>query len=1408
MPTSDGPSRFPVFVPPPQGSQRCPGYVPGRVAPVRSMPHAKTPPPPPIKPHGPPLGRQTRVTLSEENQRREDAQRLQQKLRKKTLICCGVSLGAFFLTLILVLSLSSGPELDENCPDHNPSLSNWNPGHQPQRAVIVRRGDLFRLDASATLRSLTIQSGGRVVFADSHDGSKNITLRTHHILIEEGGALHIGSLKCRYRSHAIIALMGRSDSEAVSEVPAFGRKFIGVKAGGTLEVHGTERVSWSLLTRSIPASGVATGGYAFQRNFSRGIHLRVVDPDTAALLFSERYDTYDSRNDSQRLAQLLRSLPVGRIVTLAVGDSAERNLGPETREVIKEKLGSRFVLDLQYRQAWALVSVIGGGNASCSEDVREHENHDTGGRALARRNFTTVNGVGFSVTAYSEWKTGVPTAGFQVDAVDQVVLNLQDEVQQTWLPGDRIVVASTDYSMHQAEEFTLLPCPHCNSRQVKIQGKPQYNHTGEIIDGIDMRAEVGLLSRNILIYGEMENSCYGDNMCQFYNHDTFGGHIKILSNFSSVHLSYVELKNMGQQARTSRYPLHFHMCGDVDQKGGYAEATFVDGLSIHHSFSRCLTIHATNGLLVKDTIGYDTLGHCFFLEDGIEQRNTFYHNLGLLTRPGTLLPTDRNETLCLSIKDKVYKGYTPSPSTECKAVSTFWIANPNNNLISNAAAGSQDAGIWFVFHSSSTVDSHGLVPETKAELTPLGIFYNNRVHSNFKAGLFIDKGVKTTNATAADPREYLCLDNSARFRPHQNADPSRPRVAAVIDTLISFKNNDLGAWIRGGDIIIKNSGFADNGVGLSFASDGSYPKDEGSSQEVTQSLFVGESRNRGTNGGQNKYWGVGGIDGKMRTLPRNRTFPIRGFQIYDGPVRLTQSTFRGFAPLSETNKRTTTTPERTTPENTTRHTSAVGFNLKNTWQLTPRNNLSQLSFHSTVHLRAFFGQPGEWFDENNLDGDKTSIFHDVDGSVTGYSDTYVGRADNYLIQHPGCVKNLKWNGVICSGRYSQVYIQTQGAPSLSLSISRDEYHNSPLLLRGINSQGASSQQYQPILMMSKSYTLHWSGPAPREMVLSLINFDKDDWVLVGLCYPSDTTFQIMSDTYDRQSNTFDDITDYGTVLSFPELQKKTMERKYYFDQTAGLLWLYLRARHGRDGHSYCSVKGCERVKITATTSSKETCNCTAKAYPKYAKAPSVVVPMPALNTQPCRDCGAKQLVFSSEPWTSYLQTQVKSLSIKEQQRGDNVSFITVNEITMSFSQPGFFLVSVDACSGKVTKKTSFSKVDKKMETYLKTDIPNRSIVLVATWGQSGELVNIAPHLVSLGVAKDPDLHSKESLALWGFRGSSSPPFWVSLLAGQGDDVLGLQERYLPLGLEMYGCPRPATQKRKDLELLRKATGQQ
>lgn len=60
---------------------------------------------------------------------------------------------------------------------------------------------------------------------------------------------------------------------------------------------------------------------------------------------------------------------------------------------------------------------------------------------------------------------------------------------------------------------------------------------GEIVDGVDMRAEVGLLTRNIVIQGEMEKSCYGSNHCQFFSFDTFGGQIKV-STFEQVFEQY------------------------------------------------------------------------------------------------------------------------------------------------------------------------------------------------------------------------------------------------------------------------------------------------------------------------------------------------------------------------------------------------------------------------------------------------------------------------------------------------------------------------------------------------------------------------------------------------------------------------------------------------------------------------------------------------------------------------------------------------------------------------------------------------------------------------------------------------------------------------------------------------------
>lgn len=53
------------------------------------------------------------------------------------------------------------------------------------------------------------------------------------------------------------------------------------------------------------------------------------------------------------------------------------------------------------------------------------------------------------------------------------ILELADH-PEGWGSGDRVVVASTDYSMHQAEEFTLLPCPTCKPNQIKVQGEVTY----------------------------------------------------------------------------------------------------------------------------------------------------------------------------------------------------------------------------------------------------------------------------------------------------------------------------------------------------------------------------------------------------------------------------------------------------------------------------------------------------------------------------------------------------------------------------------------------------------------------------------------------------------------------------------------------------------------------------------------------------------------------------------------------------------------------------------------------------------------------------------------------------------------------------------------------------------------------
>ena len=88
------------------------------------------------------------------------------------------------------------------------------------------------------------------------------------------------------------------------------------------------------------------------------------------------------------------------------------------------------------------------------------------------------------------------------------IITLADDVS-TWENGDEIVVASTDFEQDLTETFHVVSCKECSTNQVKLDRVPNYLHWGRKDDrtGIDQRAEVGLLSRNVRITSELGEAC-------------------------------------------------------------------------------------------------------------------------------------------------------------------------------------------------------------------------------------------------------------------------------------------------------------------------------------------------------------------------------------------------------------------------------------------------------------------------------------------------------------------------------------------------------------------------------------------------------------------------------------------------------------------------------------------------------------------------------------------------------------------------------------------------------------------------------------------------------------------------------------------------------------------------------------
>ena len=250
------------------------------------------------------------------------------------------------------------------------------------------------------------------------------------------------------------------------------------------------------------------------------------------------------------------------------------------------------------------------------------------------------------------------------------------------------------------------------------------------------------------------------------NRDYHGAHHIATDGFKNFHASHIEIFNAGQP-QVGRYPIHWHNADYVGTKGGYDDPSYIDSLSIHDSNSRFATIHGTHEAAIYNTVGYNTFGHGFFLEDGYEAWNYVIGNLGIVTKPGIILPSERSHTICGWTQDAydaeldgVGANYTATD--QCEGLSVFWFANLHNHIHNNTAVGG-NAGFWLFTHTAYDYQFDAMPFHTsgKREWTNLKACCTSR-------GFAIDESILDTapNKTANFQKPQFSIGNEfgARFR--------------------------------------------------------------------------------------------------------------------------------------------------------------------------------------------------------------------------------------------------------------------------------------------------------------------------------------------------------------------------------------------------------------------------------------------------------------------------------------------------------------------------------------------------------------------------------------------------------------------------------------------------------------------
>jgi len=364
-------------------------------------------------------------------------------------------------------------------------------------------------------------------------------------------------------------------------------------------------------------------------------------------------------------------------------------------------------------------------------------------------------------------------------------LSLADAVD--WAPGDRIAVTTTDWYGASATEQRVIASVGAGGTSVTLTTPLGEDHWGvlqhvtstgmglapdpTVVPSaqptplvLDERAEVANLTRPITIQGADD---------QAWQQDGFGAHVMVMQLSSEVAVEGVQMRRVGQRGVLGRYPMHWHRLSydDGGQALGDATGHHISSSTITGSSNRCLTVHATNGVTLRDNICIGVLGHGVFLEDAVERRTTIEGNLVAQVRN----PAGGD---ALKAHEVDHDG----------GASGFWISNPDNTVRGNVAADAQGFGFWLAF-PREPVGLSADVP-IRPDRLRFGTFEQNTAHSNGRQGLMLDNA-EIDDQGNTFPNQYWSTTDGQ--------DPSWPYATLrrfTLHQVTTYKNQFGGFWNR------------------------------------------------------------------------------------------------------------------------------------------------------------------------------------------------------------------------------------------------------------------------------------------------------------------------------------------------------------------------------------------------------------------------------------------------------------------------------------------------------------------------------------------------------------------------------------------------------------------------------------